>query len=126
MANRMNTPIEGIGTYHLILDNGYHLDLLQTLYVPSVSRNVISISKLDEFGFNVKFGHGCFSLFNNNNNSVIGSGILIDGLYRLKLDDNFAESLLITYSNIGIKRSRLNEDSTFCGISVRVTYPKKD
>ena len=61
----MKAPIEGIGTYRLILDTGYHLYLLQTFYVPSVSRNLVSLSKLDVFGFNFKFGHGCFSLYKN-------------------------------------------------------------
>ena len=60
MGNRMKAAIEGIGTYRLVLDTGYHLDLLETLYVPSIARNV-SLSKLDISGFNVKFGSGCFS-----------------------------------------------------------------
>uniref|UniRef100_A0A1S4D7L0 CCHC-type domain-containing protein n=1 Tax=Nicotiana tabacum TaxID=4097 RepID=A0A1S4D7L0_TOBAC len=32
MGNRMKAPIEGIGTYRLIMETGRHLDLLQTLY----------------------------------------------------------------------------------------------
>ncbi|KAH0661810.1 hypothetical protein KY284_026741 [Solanum tuberosum] len=51
MRNRMKAKIEGIGTYLLILDIGHHLDLLQTLYIPSVSRNLISFSRLDVSGF---------------------------------------------------------------------------
>ncbi|KAH0644888.1 hypothetical protein KY284_032772 [Solanum tuberosum] len=47
MGNRMKAQIEGIRTYRLILETGHHLDLLQTLYVPSVSRNLISLSRLD-------------------------------------------------------------------------------
>ena len=122
MGNRMKVPIEGIKTYRLILDTGYHLDLLQTVYVLSVSRNLVSLSKLDVSGFNFKFGHGCFSLYKN---TFIGFGIPIDGLYILKLDNLFAESLLIIHRNIGIKRSLPNENST-CSISVWIIYPKKD
>ncbi|KAH0644902.1 hypothetical protein KY284_032786 [Solanum tuberosum] len=54
MGNRMKAQIEGIGTYRLILETGHHLDLLQTLYVPSVSRNLISLSRLDVSGFDFK------------------------------------------------------------------------
>lgn len=43
MRNRVKAPVEAIGTYPLILDTGYHLDLFQTLYVPSISRNLVSI-----------------------------------------------------------------------------------
>ena len=63
MGNRVKVPVEAIGTYRLILDTGHCLDLYQTLYVPSVSRNLVSLSKLDVFGYNFKFGNGCFSLF---------------------------------------------------------------
>ena len=105
----MKASIEGIGTYRSILDNGHHLDLIDTFYVPSVSRNLVSLSKLDVSRFTFKFGHGCFSLCKNN--SIIGSRILIDGLYKLKLDDYFVESLLNVFHNVGIKCSMLNDNS---------------
>ena len=47
MGNIVKTPIEAIRTYHLILDAGHHLDLFETFYVPSISRNLVSMSKLD-------------------------------------------------------------------------------
>ena len=111
MGNRMKASIEGIGTYRLILDNGHHLDLIDTFYVPSVFRNLVSLSKLDVYGFTFKFRHRCFSLCKNN--SIIGSGILMDGLYKLKLDNNFVESLLNVFHNVGIKRSMLNDNSAY-------------
>ena len=53
----MKAPIEGMGTYHLVLDTGCHLDLLQTLYVPSLSINIVYVSKLDVIGFTFKIGN---------------------------------------------------------------------
>ena len=85
MENHMKAPIEGIGTYCLILDSGYQLDLSEIIYVPSISRNLISVSKLDVCGFNGKFRSSIFSLFKNS--GFIGSGFLIDGLYKLKIDN---------------------------------------
>lgn len=35
-----------VGTYRLILNNGHHLDLME-LCVPSISRNLVSLSKLE-------------------------------------------------------------------------------
>ena len=107
----MKASIEGIGTYRLILDNGHHLYLIDTFYVPSISRNLVSLSKLDVYGFTFKFGHVCFNICKNN--SIMGSRILIDGLYKLKLDDNFVESLLNVFHKVGIKRSMLNDNSAY-------------
>ena len=39
--------MEAIGTYRLILNTGFYLDLMDTFYVPSISRNLVSLSKLD-------------------------------------------------------------------------------
>ncbi|KAA0031640.1 Retrovirus-related Pol polyprotein from transposon TNT 1-94 [Cucumis melo var. makuwa] len=47
MGNRVKVPVEAVGTYRLTLDTGHHLDLYGTFYVPSISRNLISLSKLD-------------------------------------------------------------------------------
>ncbi|XP_019435007.1 PREDICTED: uncharacterized protein LOC109341527 [Lupinus angustifolius] len=62
MGNRVKVPVEAVGTYRLILDTGHHLDLFETLYVPNISRNLVSLSKLDVGGYSFKFGNECFSL----------------------------------------------------------------
>ena len=87
----MKEPIEDIGTYRLILDSGYQLDLFETIYVPSIIINYISVSRLDVYGCNGKFGSNSFNLFKNSR--FIGFNFLIDGLYKLKLDNIFAKSL---------------------------------
>ena len=69
------------------------------------------MSKLDVCGFDVKFGSNSFSLFKNS--GVIGSGFLIDGLYKLRLDNIFTESLLSMNDNIRLKRSMMNENFTY-------------
>ena len=112
MGNRMKAPIEGVGTYSLFLDTGYYLDLLQTLYVPSIFRNLVSVRKLDVNGFSFKIENGCFNLFNKNN-SFIGFGILMDSLYKLNLDVNFYASLMCVHQNIRIKRSMANNSSAY-------------
>ncbi|KAJ8627717.1 hypothetical protein MRB53_021024 [Persea americana] len=42
MGNKDKAPVEAIGTFRFVLDSGYQLDLCQTLYVPSISRNLVS------------------------------------------------------------------------------------
>nr|KYP32060.1 Retrovirus-related Pol polyprotein from transposon TNT 1-94 [Cajanus cajan] len=115
MGNRVKVLVEAIGTYRLILKTRHHLDLLETLYVPylnsSLSRNLVSLSKLDAIGYSFTFGNGCFSLFKHNH--LIGTGILCDGLYKLNLDGLYDETLLTLHHNIGTKRSLVNERSSF-------------
>ena len=80
MGNRVKVPIEAIGTYHLILHIEHHLYIFQTLYVISISRNLVSLSKLDTTRYFFKFGKGFFNLFKHNH--FIGSGFLCDNLYK--------------------------------------------
>ena len=75
MGNRVKAPVEAVGTYRLKLDNGHNLDLLKTLYVSSLSRNLVSLSKLDVTPYSFNFGNGCLNLFKNNH--LIGTGILV-------------------------------------------------
>jgi len=45
---------------------------MDTFYVPSITRNLIFLSKLDIAGYSFKFENGCFSLFKRT--CMIGSG----------------------------------------------------
>ncbi|KAJ1384422.1 Zinc finger, CCHC-type [Sesbania bispinosa] len=92
MGNRMKVPMEAVGTYRLILDTGFHLDLFDTFYVPSISRNLVSLFELDVAGYTFRFGNGCFSLYKRT--CKIGSGTLYDGLHKLNLDNLYAETLM--------------------------------
>ena len=111
MGNRGKALVEGVDTYRLILEIRNYLDMYQTLYVPTISHNLISLPKLDIAGFSCKFGSRSFSLFKYN--SFINSGILYDDLYKLKLDSNFAETLLTMHHNIRIKWSLVDESSAY-------------
>ena len=74
----MKAQVEAVRTYHLIHERGHHLDLLEIFYVPSISRNLVSLSKLDKAGYVFKFGSGCFNLYKDT--CMIGGGTLCDGL----------------------------------------------
>jgi hypothetical protein len=56
----------GIGELPLELNNGFILRLHNVLYVPSLSRNLISVSCLDEDGFDCQFGNKqCLIIFDS-------------------------------------------------------------
>ena len=47
MGNRLKVRVITICIYRLLLETGHRMDLLNTSYVPSISRNLVSLSKLD-------------------------------------------------------------------------------
>ncbi|RDX68990.1 hypothetical protein CR513_51954, partial [Mucuna pruriens] len=56
MGNRVKASAKAVKTYHLILNIGHHLYLLETLYVPM---NLVSLSKLDVTRYSFNSGNGC-------------------------------------------------------------------
>ena len=110
MGNRVKAPIEAIGTYCLFLDTNKHIDLFQTFYVPSLSRNLVSLRNLDIDGYFIKFGNKSFTLFKNT--SFVDFGILFDGLYKFNLHDEFTETLLTLHRSLRTKRGLINENSS--------------
>lgn len=78
--------VEAIGDLSLVLEGGHHLSLDDVLYVPSVKRNLISVSCLTERGFRVHFGHKeCFIQFND---EIVGLALQQGNLYLLSLDNS--------------------------------------
>ena len=106
MGNIVKAVVEAVRTYCLKLDTEHYLDLLETPYVPSLSRNLVSLSKLDVTGYSFNFGNRCFCLFKHNH--LIGTCVLCDGLYKLKLDDLCIETILTLHHNVGTKCSLVN------------------
>ncbi|VFQ76223.1 unnamed protein product [Cuscuta campestris] len=71
-----------IGTYSLVLPSGLMFELNDCLYVPEISRNIISVSCLDKSGF------------------IISNANMTNGLYVLDLD--------MPVYNISAKRNKPN------------------
>ena len=66
VANEIQADVETVGDLPLELADGFILFLRDVLYVPSLQRNLISVSKLDHDGYDCHFGNGkCQILFNN-------------------------------------------------------------
>ena len=68
VANGVETDAEAIGDFDLILHTGFALKLTNVLYVPSMRRNLVSVSSLDDDGYHCNFGNGrCIIMYNNKN-----------------------------------------------------------
>ena len=111
MGNGVKVPVAATETFRLFLDTDCYLDLFQTLYVPSISLNLVSVSKLDLEGYSFSFRNKRFSLFKNS--SFVRSESLCDGLYKLNLNSHFLESLLTLHHNVGTKRYLINENYAY-------------
>jgi hypothetical protein len=68
------------------LNNGFILHLHNVLYVSSLSRNLISVSCLNDDGYDCQFGNRqCLILFDN---KVMGLAFRQDKLYMLSMHEN--------------------------------------
>ncbi|KAK2996736.1 hypothetical protein RJ639_025314 [Escallonia herrerae] len=97
VGNGEKAQVEAVGTLRLVLESGFNLNLVDTVYVLSMTRNLISVSRLDAYGYSFKFKNKGFSLFLCSR--VIGFGLLEGNLYKLLLNASFTESLKIMNVN---------------------------
>ena len=114
VGNGARVAALAIGTYYLSLPSRLVLELDNCYYVPSMSRNIISIYRLDMVGFSF--------IIKNNTCSIYYSDIfyedahLSNGLYILNHDNSNAKSIY----NINTKRFRSNDLNTtylwHCGL----------
>ncbi|KAD4983110.1 hypothetical protein E3N88_19781 [Mikania micrantha] len=102
--------VAAVGTLELIMKTGLCIKLYDTLYIPEISRNLVSGPKLDTNGFYVSHDNGRLTI--SSNSQVFGTGLLD---YKLELDDDFSRSLLsynINENSTKTKRKRDLETSS--------------
>ena len=81
VATGKEASVKAIGDLHLELTNGFVLILRDVLFVPSLRRNLISVSRLDDENIHSHFGdHKSVIQYNNKD---IGLAIRRDMLYLL-------------------------------------------
>ena len=85
VANGVQADVEAVGDVSLELVNGFMLVLKDVLFVPSLQRNLISVSRLDKDGFGCHFANGKCELWFHNN--CIGDALLHNKLYLLSMCD---------------------------------------
>jgi hypothetical protein len=86
VANGVELEVEAIGELPLELNNFFILHLYNVLYVPSLNRNLIFVSCLDDDGYGCQFGNKqCLILFDS---KVVGLTFRQDKLYMLSMHEN--------------------------------------
>jgi len=84
VCNGVNVRVKHIGTVSLKLNSGYNLILNDIVYVPSMRRNLISISVLKKCGFTFFFFSNKVEILCDSN--LVGFGIFLNALYLLNLN----------------------------------------
>ncbi|GKA75055.1 retrotransposon protein, putative, ty1-copia subclass [Tanacetum coccineum] len=109
IGNGQRATVEAIGNYHLCLPSGLVIILNNCHYAPSITRGIISVSRLYDDGFINRFElNNAISV--SKNNVVYFSAILRDGVYEIKMScSNTNDSSMYAVSN---KRAKLNLDSS--------------
>jgi len=81
VGNGAKVAAVSVGTYVIQLPSGFELFLNNCYYVPSLSKNIISVSVLarDGFSFAIKDNSCIFSL----NDMIYGKAVSINGIYVL-------------------------------------------
>jgi hypothetical protein len=113
VANDEEAEVEAIGELPLEISNGFTLLLHDVLYVPSMRRNLIYVSCLDDDGFDCLFGKKqCLITFND---KIVGRALRHDNLYLLSIKDFI--NVVCSENNINIsasknKRKRIDDVSS--------------
>ncbi|GJY31536.1 retrotransposon protein, putative, ty1-copia subclass [Tanacetum coccineum] len=100
--------VEAIGEFHLCLPSGLVLILHNCHYAPSITRGIISVSRLYKDGFVNRFENDN-SISVSRNNLIYFNAIPRDDIYEIVLSSsNTNDSSMYVVSN---KRAKLNLDS---------------
>jgi hypothetical protein len=86
VANGAQADVEAVGDVHLELDTGFIMILRDVLYVPSLQRNLISVSCLDKDCYNCLFGDGKCLI--ECNDTVISIAFRRNDLYLISLSES--------------------------------------
>ena len=106
VGNGARVAALAVGTYYLSLPSGLVLELDNCYYVPTMSRNIISISYLDMVGFSFIIKNNTCSIYYGD--IFYGDAHLSNCLYILNHDNPNAKSIY----NINTKRFRSNDLNT--------------
>nr|GEX40742.1 retrotransposon protein, putative, Ty1-copia subclass [Tanacetum cinerariifolium] len=107
VGNGQREAVEVINTFYLCLPSGLEIVLNNCHYAPSITRGVISVSRLYEDGFVNRFVDNRIQV--SRNNVVYFSAVPKDGIFEIDLSNSLTnESSIYAVSN---KRAKLDLDS---------------
>ena len=119
MANGVQAEVEAIGELPLELNDSFVLKLTDVLYVPSLRRNLISVSRLDDDRFDCHFSNGqCKIMFNH---KCVGLAFRQDELYLLSLYE-YANTVSTKNKNASSSMNVSNKRKRIHDVSSKLRY----
>nr|GEW06696.1 hypothetical protein [Tanacetum cinerariifolium] len=107
VGNGQRAVVEAIGSYHLSLPSGLVIVLNNCHYDPSITRGIISVSRLYDDGYVNQFVDNSIQV--SYNNMVYFSVVPWDGIFEINLSDSYTNvSSIYALNN---KRAKSNLDS---------------
>ena len=110
----MQADVEAVGDISLELADGFTIFLRDVLFVPSLKRNLISVSRLDKEQYECYFGHGKCVIWCNNIH--VGVAFLHNELYLLSLREKVCSvskvNEIVPTSNKEQKKRKITHDSS--------------
>ena len=96
-ANNSSYPVKGVGQIVLTAADGSTFTLTDALYVPGIKKNLLSVSALAKIGLLVKFMDDRCTVHDlSYGDSIIASGSLCRGLYKLDSYANYVKDVACT------------------------------
>ncbi|KAI5347656.1 hypothetical protein L3X38_000543 [Prunus dulcis] len=114
VGNGEKVQVEFIGTVRIELDFGFILELDEVVYIPSMKKSLISVTRLVQSKFNLNFdGTGC-SIFKNK--ELIGKARLVDGMFQLNCKRTYFEvNTVQTKTSNGVSYELWHKRLDICG-----------
>ncbi|GKE41461.1 retrotransposon protein, putative, ty1-copia subclass, partial [Tanacetum coccineum] len=109
VVNGVRAQVEAIRSFNLVLPNGLVICLDNCHYAPTITRGVVSVSRLVDNGFIQCFTD--YGILVSKNDVLYFNAILRDGIYEIDML-NFVPNVNYFY-NVSIKRAKHNLDSTY-------------
>ena len=115
VANGVQADVKAVGDFPLELTDGFVLLLRDVLFIPSLNRNLISVSRLDNDGFVCHFRNGKCEICCNNEH--VGIAFQRQDLYLLSLRENVnsvcdAIDNVVSSVNVNRKQKRTHNASS--------------
>ena len=105
MGNGAKITTIAVGEVNLKLASGHSLVLDTCYYVPSIIKNIISISCLNKLVYNFLFKNNSCSIYMND--EIIGNGILTNDLFIIDVRST------IINMDVNVKRKREEVNDSF-------------
>nr|GFA27558.1 retrotransposon protein, putative, Ty1-copia subclass [Tanacetum cinerariifolium] len=110
VGNGMRAEVEAIGSFDLHLPNGLIIVLDNYYYVPTITRGVVSVSKLVNKGFSHCFTD--YGLSVSMNSIIYFNAITVNGVYEIDMHDSTLPIVNSMYS-ISNKKAKSSLDSSY-------------